>query len=149
MRMSWMLAIIACCAAGWHYYSGFFVIAILLAGYYQLFKVPVLCGVETTRGTPCRHRAYGRLMACTREPSHDVYKRDIFLSLLGVRLPPRAITAPTRGARPGRTATAALPQTEPMTIESKQLFIAVITIVLTVIATIATIIQTVLAAGSP
>ncbi|MCD0453340.1 hypothetical protein LO762_29780 [Actinocorallia sp. API 0066] len=144
-----MLAIIACCAVGWSYYSGFFVIAILLAGYYQLCQVPTLCGVETTRGTPCRHRAYGRLMACTREPSHDVYKRDIFLSILGIRRPPRAITAPTRGARPGRTATAAPPLTESMTIESKQLFIAVITIIFTVIGTIATIVQTVLAAGSP
>ncbi|MDB4872856.1 MAG: hypothetical protein JWP34_4882 [Massilia sp.] len=117
---------------------------ILAWAYYQLCAAPKLCGVETTRGHPCKFRAYGRLMACTREPSHDVYKRDAFLRLLGFRREPRPITAPASYPRQqGRAPLNLPPMPEPPTVESKQQFFTILTVLLTIIGTVATVIQTV------
>jgi len=55
-RMIWWGAIAMSCVLGWQTYPGFFVIAILLWGYYELCQTPVLCGVETIRGHPCKNR---------------------------------------------------------------------------------------------
>lgn len=120
------------------------VLPILTLAYYELCAVPTLCGVETTRGHPCKNRAYGRLMACTREPSHAVYKTDALLRILGIRRNPRTFSAPA--PRPHRqTGTqAANSSPEVATIESKQTLITALTIV----GTIAAIIQVIFAAWS-
>ncbi len=120
---------------------------ILAWSYYQLFSAPKLCGVETTRGHPCKNRAYGRLMACKREPSHDVYKRDAFLRLLGFHRGARPISAPASYRRADR---APIDQSEnpqgPATIDSTQQTYAIATIGLALIGTAATVVQTILAA---
>ncbi|MFI0411769.1 hypothetical protein [Actinomadura sp. 3N508] len=103
--------------------------------------------METTRGHPCKNRAYGRLMACKNEPSHDVYKRDAFLRLLGFQRGGRPITAPASHARTPRASTepddTASP---PATVESRQQALTLLTIALTLIGTAATVVQTVLTA---
>ncbi|GAA0967205.1 hypothetical protein [Actinocorallia libanotica] len=143
--IGWWSAIGLLCLVGWQQGNpALWGLAILVWGYYQMFAVPTLCGVETSRGTPCRFRAYGRLMACTREPSHDVDKRNVLLRLIGLGRPQRPITAPAAG-RPRRAGSAAAmpaPPFEAASIESKQLFLAIVSIVITAIGTIATIIQT-------
>ncbi|TDD35287.1 hypothetical protein E1287_14370 [Actinomadura sp. KC06] len=115
--------------------------------YYQLFSAPKLCGVETTRGHPCKNRAYGRLMACKNEPSHDIYKRDAFLRLLGVHRGGRPITAPASHERTPRASTESHTNASPpATVEARQQALAMLTIALTLIGTAATVVQTVLTA---
>jgi hypothetical protein len=118
------------------------ILPLLSWAYYELCAVPTLCGVETSRGWPCKHPANGRLMACTREPSHNVYKTDALLRMLGFRRNPRQVTA--SAPRPGREPAAHYSEAPPerVTVESKQTLITA----LTIIATIAGVIQTVLAA---
>lgn len=125
---------------------GIWLLPLLVVAYYQLCAVPTLCGVETTRGHPCKNRAYGRLMACKDQPSHAIYKTDALLRLIGFRRNPRSITAPAPYAE--ESAPAEMHMSEPATVEPKQLSFAVLTIVLTVVGTVATVIQTVLAAAS-
>jgi hypothetical protein len=144
--LGWWAAIIV---LGWYAWDsgrlGLWVLPFLAWAYYQLCAAPKLCGVETTKGHPCKNRAYGRLMACT-EPSHYGYKRDALLRLLGVRRPPRQITAPaTSGPRPGR-APVEQSLAEPATLNSRQRALTILTVALTIIGTVATVIQTLLAA---
>lgn len=137
---SW-LAILA--LGAWAWQSGIvtlWVLPVLAFCYYQLCLVPTLCGVETTRRRPCKNRAYGRLMACRREPSHWVYKRNALLDI-AIRRGPRTITAPApRPAQEGKTQTTqAIP--EFVTVEQGQAFITFSTLFLTLISTITGVIQ--------
>ena len=124
------------------------VLPLLAIAYYQLCAVPTLCGVETTRGHPCKNRAYGRLMACKDQPSHGIYKTDALLRLIGFRRNPRSVTAPAPYAKALNDAPTELHMSEPATVEPKQLSITILTVALTIIGTVATVIQTLLAAAS-
>ncbi|MEU5882249.1 hypothetical protein [Spirillospora sp. NPDC047279] len=117
------------------------ILPILVIAYYELCAVPTLCGVETSRGHPCKNQAYGRLIACKDQPSHAVYKNDALLRMLGFRRPPRQVSAPAPGPH-DRTATELPMEPQVATIESKQTLITL----LTVVGTIAGVVQVFLAA---
>lgn len=141
--LCWWGAVVLLSVLAWQSgYPQLWILPLLTWAYYELCSVPTLCGVETSRGWPCKHPASGRLMACTREPSHSVYKTDALLRLLGYRRSPRQATAPA--PRPGRGPEPhySEPLPERPTVEPKQRLMTV----LTVIATVAGVIQTVLAA---
>ncbi|MFC6884973.1 MULTISPECIES: hypothetical protein [Actinomadura] len=141
----WWGAVILLAVFAWQSGSPeLWILPILTLAYYELCAVPTLCGVETSKGWPCKNPANGRLIACKRESSHAVYKNDALLRMLGFRRPPRQFSAPA--PRPGQQPAppASAPETEPATIDSKQTLITF----LTIIATIAGVIQTVLAAMS-
>lgn len=80
-------------------YVGLWGLPILTLAFYQLCVVPTLCGVETTKGSPCKNRAYGRLLACKEQPSHKAYKTDALVRLLGVRRSHRSVSAPAPYSR--------------------------------------------------
>ncbi|MBE1530231.1 hypothetical protein [Actinomadura algeriensis] len=114
---------------------------LLAWGYYELGAVPTLCGVETTRGHPCKNPARGRLMACTAQPSHAGYKTDALLRLVGVRRPPRPIAA--SASRSDNAPSPGDQSSGEATVESKQTLM----IALTLIATVAGVVQTILTAA--
>lgn len=138
----WWSAVIVLAVLAWK--SGrpeLWILSLLTWAYYELCAVPTLCGVETSRGFPCRNPANGRLMACTHQPSHAVYKTDALLRILGFRRSPRQVAAPA--PRPGGESAShySEPAPEQPTIERKQTLMTA----LTLIGTVAGVIQVLLA----
>lgn len=139
--LTWWSAIVVLAILAWQ--SGrpeLWILPLLTWAYYELCAVPTLCGVETSRGFPCRNPANGRLMACTHQPSHAVYKTDALLRILGFRRGPRQVAAPA--PRPHESASHySEPTLEQPTIERKQTLMTA----LTLIGTVAGVIQVLLA----
>lgn len=130
--------------AVWAWRSGrpeLWILPLLTWAYYELCAVPTLCGVETSRGLPCRNPANGRLMACTHQPSHPVYKTDALLRMLGFRRSPRQVAAPAPHPDGEAASHHSAPAPEQPTIERKQTLMTA----LTLIGTLAGVIQVLLA----
>jgi hypothetical protein len=141
--VGWWSAIVLLCLVAWQMGRlELWLLPLLVWSYYQLFAAPKLCGVETTKGHPCKNRAYGRLMACKHTPSHDTYKRDAFLQLLGFRRPARSIAAPAPYTRRSKRVVADMAPSALVVVEPKQQFFTILTIILTIIGTVAAVIQT-------
>lgn len=139
----WWGAVILLAVVAWQ--SGrpeLWILPLLTWAYYELCAVPTLCGVETSRGLPCRNPANGRLMACTHQPSHAVYKTDALLRILGVRRNPRQVAAPAPRPDDEPASYYSEPAPGQPTIERKQTLMTA----LTLIGTVAGVIQVLLAA---
>lgn len=138
----WWGAVVVLAVLAWQSdHPELWMLPLLTWAYYELCAVPTLCGVETSRGFPCKNPANGRLMACTHQPAHAVYKTDALLRILGFRRSPRQVTAPA--PRPGGESTFqhSEPPSEQPTVERKQTLMTA----LTIIGTLAGVIQVLLA----
>lgn len=104
---------------------------------YELCYAPTTCGVQTTRGQPCKNPTSGRLYACKEQPAHAPLKRDALFRLLGLRHGPAL--SRTGQAPSSQTAHAEYALPESATIDPHQK----VMLYLTVIATLAGVIQTI------